>query len=158
MVGSRTSRHLNARITFAVAAVLVFAVDRVTKAMIVASVPLNQERPAVDHLVWITHIQNSGAAFGFFPFGSTAFLVVSLVVAVGLAVYVWQGGATGLGALCLGLVMGGTVGNAYDRVLHGSVTDFVTVHWWPIFNAADSAISIGIAALLAAYVLRRREA
>jgi len=56
----------------------------------------------------------------------------------------------------LGLVLGGTVGNAYDRVLHGSVTDFFALHWWPVFNVADSAISTGVALLVLAQLVRGR--
>jgi signal peptidase II len=55
----------------------------------------------------------------------------------------------------LGLIMGGTLGNGFDRIVHGTVTDFVNVHFWPVFNVADSAISIGVVALVAGYVLRR---
>jgi signal peptidase II len=56
----------------------------------------------------------------------------------------------------LGLVLGGTLGNGYDRLVHGTVTDFIALHWWPVFNVADSAISVGVAGLLAVYLLRQR--
>ena len=53
-------------------------------------------------------------------------------------------------------MLGGTLGNGYDRVVHaGSVTDFIAFHWWPVFNVADSAISVAVVALLAGYALRR---
>jgi signal peptidase II len=55
----------------------------------------------------------------------------------------------------LGLIMGGTLGNGYERIFNGTVTDFINVHFWPVFNVADSAISIGVVALLAGYVLRK---
>ena len=129
--------------------------DRVTKAAVAASIPLGTEQPAIDHLVWITHIQNSGAAFGLAPFGSVFFLVVSLVVAVVLVAYVFSRGGTPSTDGMLGLVLGGTVGNAFDRLAHGSVTDFVTVHWWPVFNVADSAISVGVALLVLTSLFRR---
>ena len=47
----------------------------------------------------------------------------------------------------LGLIMGGTVGNGFDRIVHGTVTDFINFHFWPVFNVADSAICIGVAGL-----------
>ena len=59
------------------------------------------------------------------------------------------------GAL-LGLILGGTVGNGYDRLLHGTVTDFIALHFWPVFNVADSAIYIGVVLLLIGYVLRQK--
>ena len=46
----------------------------------------------------------------------------------------------------LGLILGGTVGNGFDRIMFGTVTDFINVHFWPVFNVADSAISIGVVA------------
>jgi signal peptidase II len=55
----------------------------------------------------------------------------------------------------LGLIMGGTLGNGFDRIVHGTVTDFINVHFWPVFNVADSAISIGVVALVAGYLLRK---
>jgi signal peptidase II len=140
---------------FAVIAVLVFAIDRVTKAVVASSVPLGDEVPALDHVLWITHVQNSGAAFGFAPFGSIFFLAISVVVAVALVVYVAREGGSLFTDALLGLVLGGTVGNAYDRVLHGSVTDFFTVHWWPVFNVADSAISTGVVLLVLSQLFRR---
>ena len=143
------------QIVFAVVAVLVFAIDRVSKAIVAGSVPLGQEVPAVDHVLWITHVQNSGAAFGFAPFGSVFFLVISVVVSIALVVYVAREGGSLYTDTLLGLVLGGTVGNAYDRVLHGSVTDFFTVHWWPVFNVADSAISIGVVLLVLAQLFTR---
>ena len=135
-------------------AVLVFAVDRVSKAIVAGSIPLGQEVPALDHFLWITHVQNSGAAFGFAPFGSIFFLVISIVVAVALVVYVARERGSLYTDALLGLVLGGTVGNAYDRVLQGSVTDFFTVHWWPVFNVADSAISIGVVLLVLAQIFK----
>lgn len=143
------------QVVFAVVAVLVFALDRVTKAVVAGSIPLGQEVPAIDHLLWITHVQNSGAAFGLAPFGSIFFLVVSIVVSVALVIYVAREGGSAYTDTMLGLVLGGTVGNGFDRVLHGSVTDFFTVHWWPVFNVADSAISVGVVLLIAGQLFKR---
>jgi signal peptidase II len=142
-------------VVFAVVAVLVFAIDRITKAIVASSIPLGDEIPALDHFLWITHVQNSGAAFGFAPFGSIFFLAISVIVAVALVVYVAREGGSLVTDVLLGLVLGGTVGNAYDRVLHGSVTDFFTVHWWPVFNVADSAISTGVVLLVLSQLFRR---
>ena len=58
----------------------------------------------------------------------------------------------------LGLILGGTLGNGYDRVVHGTVTDFINFHFWPVFNVADSAISIGVLLMIAGYLLRRSPA
>ena len=55
----------------------------------------------------------------------------------------------------LGLILGGTLGNGYDRIAYGTVTDFINVHFWPVFNVADSAVSIGVVLFLAGYLLRK---
>ena len=109
----------------------------------------------IGHLVEITNVRNSGAAFGFAPAGAAIFLIASVVVSVGLVVYVARNPGTLLGDAVLGLIMGGTIGNGYDRIVFGTVTDFVDVHFWPVWNVADSAISIGVVAVIAGYVLRK---
>jgi len=143
------------RLAFAGVAVLVFVVDRLTKNAVNAQVPYGTEFPVVDHLVWITNIHNSGAAFGLAPALALVFLVASIAVSIGLVVYV----ATHRGELAvdavLGLILGGTVGNGFDRVMYGTVTDFITVHFWPVFNVADSAVSTGVVLLAVGYLVRK---
>jgi len=138
-----------------VVAVLVFIADRVTKDIVTATVPFGTEVAAIDHLVWITNIHNSGAAFGLAPAFAIVFLLASFGVACGLIVYVFTHRDSVPADLVLGLVLGGTVGNLFDRVMFGTVTDFVALHFWPVFNVADSAVSTGVVLLLIGYVLRR---
>ncbi len=147
------------RVLFAVVAVLVFLVDRVTKVAVVANVPVGTERHLLP-FVWITNTQNAGAAFGVAQEGALllVFLVGSIAVAIGLIYYVARTPVSvAVGAL-LGLIMGGTVGNGYDRLVLHTVTDFIALHFWPVFNVADSAISVGVALLLAGYLVRSRRA
>jgi signal peptidase II len=147
------------RLLFALLAALVFVADRITKVMVSASVPSGTERQVLPFL-WITNTHNSGAAFGVFQEGTLllVFLLGSIAVAIGLVYYVARTPVTAaLGAL-LGLIMGGTVGNGYDRLVNGTVVDFIAVHFWPVFNVADSAISVGVALLLAGYLVRSRRA
>ncbi len=132
-----------------------FIVDRVTKSIVAAQIAYGTEIPVLGRFVGITNVRNSGAAFGFAPAGAGFFLVASIVVAIALVVYVVRTPGTPLTDAVLGLIMGGTVGNGYDRVVYGTVTDFVNVHFWPGFNIADSAISIGVVLLLAGYLLKR---
>lgn len=136
-------------------AVLVFVADRVTKALVSANVPFGTEYRVLPG-VWITHTQNSGAAFGIAQSGTLIFLIASIAVSCGLIYYVARN-QVGLafGAL-LGLILGGAVGNAYDRLVYGTVVDFVALHFWPVFNLADSAVSVGVALLLFGYLVRWR--
>ncbi len=136
-------------------AAIVFIADRVTKDLVTATVPYGTEFAAIDHLVWITNIHNSGAAFGLAPAFALVFLLAYFGVACGLIVYVFTHRDPVPADIVLGLVLGGTVGNLFDRVMFGTVTDFVAVHFWPVFNVADSAVSTGVVLLLLGYVLRR---
>ena len=143
------------QVLFVLIALAVFALDRLAKSLVVANVPYGTEVAVIGHLVGITNVHNSGAAFGFAPAGTGLFLIASAVVAVGLAVYVIRHPGDMQTDVVLGLIMGGTLANGYDRITFGTVTDFINVHFWPVFNVADSAVSLGVVALLAGYLLRK---
>ena len=126
-----------------------------TKNLVAASVPFGTEVPVVGHLVGITNVRNSGAAFGLAPAGAGVFMIASVVVSIALVVYVVRTPIGLWGGVVLGLILGGTIGNGFDRIVYGFVTDFINVHFWPVFNVADSAISIGVVLLIAGNLLRR---
>ena len=136
-------------------AVVVFIVDRVTKGLVVTYVPSGTEVQVLP-FVWITNANNSGAAFSIAPNLTLFFLLASIVVATGLIWYVARNPLPLASAALLGLILGGTLGNGYDRLVHGTVTDFIALHFWPVFNVADASISVGVVLLLAGYVLRQR--
>ena len=140
---------------FVVVAAAVFIVDRVTKNLVATQVAYGTEVSVIDHVVGITNLRNSGAAFGFAPAGAGLFLIASVLVAIGLAVYVLRSPGDQWSFSSLGLIMGGTLGNGFDRIVHGTVTDFINFHFWPVFNVADSAISIGVVLLIASYLIRK---
>lgn len=150
------ARATAGRVLFVIVAIVVFAADQVTKNLVMANIPYGTEVAAIGHLVGITNVRNSGAAFGFAPAGADFFLLAAAVVSVALAVYVARNPGDLPRDAMLGLIMGGVLGNGYSRVAFGTVTDFINVHFWPVFNVADSAISIGVVALLAVYLLRKR--
>lgn len=149
------SRLTPGRIAFALIAIVVFILDRITKSLVAAQIPYGTEVAVIGHLVGITNVRNSGAAFGFAPAGAIFFLVAEVLVSIGLIVYVARTPSQLWSDAVLGLVLGGSLGNAYDRIVYGTVTDFVNVHIWPIFNVADSAISIGVTALIVGHLLRK---
>ena len=135
-----------------------FVLDRITKSLVVAQVPYGTEVPVVGHWVGIINVHNSGAAFGVAPALAGFFLVAAVAVAIGLVVYVARNAADVWTYAALGLILGGTLGNGYDRIMFGTVTDFINFHFWPVFNVADSAVSVGVVALVAGYLLRRPSA
>ncbi len=138
-----------------VVALAVFVLDRITKSIVEAQVAFGSEIPVINHLVGITNVRNSGAAFGVAPAGASIFLVASIVVAIGLVVYIARNPGTPWSDAVLGLIMGGVLGNGYSRIAYGTVTDFINVHFWPVFNVADSAISVGVVLMIASYLVRR---
>jgi signal peptidase II len=135
----------------------VFVLDAVTKNLVEASVAFGTEVPVLGHFVGITNVRNSGAAFGLAPAGAGFFMIASVVVSIALVVYVARTPIGLWGAVVLGLILGGTIGNGFDRIFYGFVTDFINVHFWPVFNVADSAISIGVVLLIAGNLLRKNQ-
>jgi signal peptidase II len=133
----------------------VFVLDRVTKNLVTTQIPYGTEVPVIGNVVGIANFHNSGAAFGLAPAAAAFFLIASIVVAIGLVVYVVRNPNHLWTDTVLGLVMGGTLGNGYDRIMFGTVTDFINFHFWPVFNVADASISIGVVALVAGYLLRK---
>jgi signal peptidase II len=140
-------------------ALVVFVLDRLTKGIVNATIPYGTEVPVVGHLVGITNIRNAGAAFGFAPVGPWFFLLAALTVSIGLIVYVVRQPGDLSTDTVLGLILGGAVGNAFDRVINGGgVTDFINFHFWPVFNVADSAVSIGVVLMILGYLIRKPNA
>lgn len=129
---------------FYIVATLVVIIDQITKAIVRSVIPIGESLPVIPGVVYLTHIANSGAAFGILQNNRVIFLVATAIV-IGLILYFQRTLAKENRSvnLFLGLVMGGSIGNLIDRVTTGSVTDFIDFRFWPVFNVADSAIVIG---------------
>lgn len=131
-------------------AAAVVIVDRITKIYVEHrfGVPYGP-RQVVDHVLFLTVTRNAGAAFGIFQNFTLGFLAISTIVMIGILIYYWRLPAGDWsGRLGLALVFGGAIANAYDRAVKGSVVDFIQVPHWPIFNVADSAVTVGVTVLL----------
>ena len=139
-------------------AALVVALDQVTKKSIVTHFLPNESRPVIPHALWLTYVQNQEGAFGLF--GTHPLVLAAVALAVVLVFYYWyrQDGSTLLTHVAFGLILGGAIGNIIDRVRFGYVVDFLDLRWWPVFNVADSAISIGVGLLLLRILLQDRRA
>lgn len=135
---------LGKSLLFFVTAITVVLVDLATKMWVRSSLALGESLPE-DWPVRLTHVNNTGAAFGLFQDRSIVFVVIA-VVAVGLIFYYYRrlSADAWLIRLGLGLQLGGAIGNLIDRVLLGHVTDFIDFRVWPVFNIADSAIVGGV--------------
>ena len=147
---------------------LVIALDQASKALIVSHFELF-ERRALLPVLEITRLHNKGAAFSFLSEASgwQHYLVLALAALVSLGIVVWllrlRTPGSALLASGLALILGGAVGNAIDRLLRGYVVDFIHFHWFerwyfPAFNVADSAITIGAGLLILDSLLESRHA
>src|SRR5262250_3357107 len=139
-------------------AVAIVCLDRITKLAIAKSISLHESIQVLPGFFRITHIENRGAAFGLFAdspsewkiAGLVLFSVVALVI---VATLLWKNShsmtTTGVG---LSLILGGAIGNLWDRLVSGHVVDFLLFYigqyQWPAFNVADSAIVIGAGLLV----------
>jgi len=138
---------------------LTLVADVATKAVVTANLSLHDDHAVVGDWVRLTYIRNAGAAFGLFQGGRWP-LVVAALAAGGLVLTImWRRPVRRAAAVPLGMVLGGAVGNLIDRLRLGEVIDFINIgvgeHRWPVFNVADSAVTVGV--LLLAVVLVRSE-
>jgi signal peptidase II len=132
-------------------ALAVVGADQATKVAVERALPLNASWAPFPDLVpffCLTHVSNTGAAFGLFPTGSLLFAVIAVAVSLFILVYNFR---LGTGELllryALGLQLGGAVGNLIDRLRLGHVTDFLDFGPWPVFNLADMAVVGGVLVL-----------
>lgn len=132
-------------------AIVVF--DQISKALVRQHLPLHSSVSVIPGLFDLTHVRNTGAAFGIlnaadFPFKSILLMAVAAGALVAISLFVArQGDLKLLSRLGLALILGGAVGNLIDRAAAGYVIDFVDVYWrdyhfWA-FNVADSSITVG---------------
>ena len=147
-----------ARIAHFLLALLVVLADRWSKRLVAARIAMYSHVQIIPGFFRITHTENTGAAFSLFADSPAhwktgaliAFSVVAMVVVIGL---LWkQKEALTTTGIALSLILGGAVGNLWDRVASGRVVDFllfyVRQYQWPVFNLADSSIVIGACLLV----------
>jgi signal peptidase II len=149
-------------------AAAVLALDRITKRLVETHLTADDTVKVIPGFFDIVHLQNRGAAFGIFNDSAfqwrTALLVAASLAAAVVVSWILRHPAR-LGRCLfwgLTLVLGGALGNLYDRVLSGQVTDFLLFYLgdyqWPAFNVADSAVVVGSGLLLVDLMRPKREA
>lgn len=159
--------------------VAVFVIDQLTKAYIHNTMKLYQSFSVLGDFFRITYIENSGMAFGIKMGQSSFFTVFALIASLGILIYLFKmKGEHIVARLSMAMILGGALGNLWDRITRGSVVDFFDVEFfdinipafkvaffnfpgysldrWPVFNVADIAITVGML-MLAAVVLFTKE-
>ncbi len=133
----------------AATAVGVLVADQVSKAVVRASFALGDSHPIVPGVLWLTHVKNTGAAFGMLRGQQWVLIGVAFVV---LAIIAWVAlrvrPESLLARTALAMIAAGACGNLIDRITAGGVTDFLDLGWWPVFNVADMSLDIGVAMLV----------
>ena len=143
-------------------AVVVLSLDQATKWLALALLGDGRSVDVLPFLSW-TLTCNTGAAFSMFQDLGWLFAIAAVLVSVYLIVAIWRYTNTSLEGASNALILAGAVGNLVDRLIRGCVVDFVHVHYgwfnFPVFNVADSAITVGAAgwiSLIVADVMRTR--
>ena len=134
-------------------AVFVFGLDRITKLLVETNLPVGGSVDVVGQWLRISHVTNTGAAFGLLPERTTLLSILSVGAVLAIVFYYRRLAADSrLIAATLGMQLGGAFGNLIDRIGQGYVVDFVDVYWrgWHFwaFNVADAAITVGVAILI----------
>ncbi len=142
-------------------AALVLLVDQVSKYLVFTNLSVGEMWNPLAFLrpfVTLTHVTNTGAAFGLFQGHGTLFAIVPILVVAGILVfYRYLPPSEILLKVSLGLQLGGAMGNLLDRLRLGNVVDFIDFKIWPVFNLADAAVVAGVA-ILAFHLLFSKEA
>jgi signal peptidase II len=148
----------SARSFYLLIALVVVLLDHWTKRMTAQRIPLYSRIQVIPGFLSLTHTENTGAAFSLFadsnaPWKTGLLIAFSVIALLVVSVLLWKNNhahmITGIG---LSLIMGGALGNLWDRVVRGRVVDFllfyVKRYQWPVFNLADSAIVLGAGLLV----------
>lgn len=141
---------------------VILFLDQLTKAWVRAELTLGEPVRVIGDWVRLLYIHNEGAAFGLHVgrYSAVFFLIVASVVSLAvLALYAKTPLEQRLERVALAMILGGALGNIVDRVRWERVVDFIQVgvdgHYWPIFNVADSAVTIGVVLLAYEYLFRK---
>ena len=133
---------------------LILILDQGTKFIVDRTIPLHHSIPVIENLFNLTHIRNTGAAFGILAgrrgWVRSSFLLFFSLLAMGFIIVLLRRLPKRENTLTIALsfILGGAIGNLIDRLLYGEVIDFLDFYWsryhWPAFNAADSFITVGV--------------
>jgi signal peptidase II len=141
-------------VRFLLPAVLIALLDQGAKALVLIYLTPGESVPVLGPVLSLTSTRNTGAFFSLFAGSGAALAAFGLVLAVVVLVWGWKSARSHPEMVApLALILGGALGNLVDRLARGRVVDFLDFHFWPVFNVADIALTVGV--LLAAWRLMR---
>ena len=123
---------------------IILALDQLSKFIVIKNLNANQSIPIIKGLLYVTFVRNRGAAFGILKNQLPLFIFTALFAVVLISLVISKKKERPLILnISLGLILAGAIGNLIDRLFLGYVVDFIDFRIWPVFNVADSAITIG---------------
>ncbi len=128
---------------FLFAGLIVLIFDRLTKYIIANTLDNGTSIPVIQAVFHVTYTTNTGAAFGILPGSTIVFLVANLIVLTLIYTHWKELMHAPLLAISTGMIAAGGISNLLDRLIYGAVIDFIDFRMWPVFNIADSALTIG---------------
>jgi len=136
---------------------LVFAIDLLIKSIVSIRLAPIRSMPLIKGVLNLTYVRNTGVAFGLFP-GQRLFLVLIGIAVCAVVVYFYVNATREevLFKAYLAMIMGGSLGNLYDRVFFGHVIDYIDFRVFPVFNFADIAINLGVFLIIVDIFLKRK--
>lgn len=140
-------------------AIAVFLFDQLAKKYISKSLSLGQSIPVIKNIFHLTLVHNTGVAFGLFKNRQAFFIIITSVVILYIALVLFLNRKQNSlsSRIAFGLILGGAGGNLLDRLRLGFIVDFFDFRIWPVFNIADSAITIGIFILAVDFIMRPKQ-
>ena len=126
----------------------ILILDQLTKYIVSQNIPLGASIPIIKNLFHLTYVLNRGAAFGIFK-NQIHFFIITAIVTIVFILINLNRKKTPRTEIALSLILSGAMGNLIDRLRLGAVVDFLDFRIWPVFNIADTAITVG--AILLAY-------
>lgn len=130
-------------------AIIIAVIDQLTKFLARQNLQLNESIPIIKNIFHLTYITNTGSAFGMFQGFNLLFIIFSIIVIIILSNHLKKIKPNERYLqFAVSLLLGGTIGNLLDRIFYGAVIDFIDLRVWPVFNIADSAVTISILFLI----------
>jgi signal peptidase II len=124
-------------------AIIIFIIDQLTKQAVRTNLELYQSKTVIQSILSLTYSRNTGAAFGILKDQTWVFVWLSFLV-LGVILYFYDDIVKKNElSIPIALILGGVLGNLIDRIFFGYVIDFIDFHFWPIFNIADTTLTIG---------------
>ena len=142
----------------------ILVVDQSLKSLVRLKLAVGESIPLINNIFHITYVSNTGAAFGLFKNSAIIFIIISVVAIVFIAGLILRSikraefMADPIFDSGLILIISGAIGNLIDRLKFGYVIDFIDVRIWPVFNIADTSITIGTLLLILSYTCQKRSA